>query len=85
MKIYHFIFECDSNNNQKIDKNKKYGFRYYDANYQYCTLLKTKGGTKDDYFFLEKFNEKNNKFYDENFDCFEIIFYSIFSRYIVIK
>ena len=76
-----FLFECDSNNNQKIDKNKCFGFRYYDANYQYCTLLKTKGGTEDDYFFLEKLNEKNNEFYDENLNCFEIVFYSIFSRY----
>ena len=44
-----FLFECDSNNNQKIDKNKCFGFRYCDANNQYCTLLKTKGGTEDDY------------------------------------
>ena len=52
-----------------------------DENYQYCTLLKTKDGTEDDYFFLEQLNEKSNDFYNENLDCFKIIMYSIFSRY----
>ena len=40
-------------------------------------MMKTKTIT----FFLEKFNEKENDFYDESLDCFQIIFYSIFSRY----
>ena len=76
-----FLFECDSKDNLKIDNNKCFGFRYYDENYQYCTLLKTKDGTEDDYFFLEQLNEKSNDFYNENLDCFKIIMYSIFSRY----
>lgn len=40
-------------------------------------MMKTKTIT----FFLEKFNEKENDFYDESLDCFQIIFYSIFYRY----
>ena len=37
--------------------------------------------TKTITFFFFYFNEKENDFYDESLDCFQIIFYSIFSRY----
>ena len=80
-KNISFLFGCDSKDNQKIDNNKCFGFRYYDGNNKYCTLLKTNRCTEDDYFFLEKLNDKDNEFFNENLDCFKIIFYSIFSRY----
>ena len=80
-KNISFLFGCDSKDNQKIDNNKCFGFRYYDGNNKYCTLLKANRGTEDDYFFLEKLNDKDNEFFNKNLDCFKIIFYSIFSRY----
>ena len=76
-----FLFEFNFNNNQKIDNNKCFGYRYYDSNNNYCTLLKSGDENEDNYFFLEKLNDKDNEFYDESLDCFQIIFYSIFSRY----
>ena len=76
-----FLFECDFNNNQRIDNNKCFGYRYYGLNNNYCTLLKLGDENEDDYFFLEKLNEEENEFYDKSLDCFQIIFYSIFSRY----
>ena len=80
-KNISFLFGADSNDKQRIDNRKCFGFRYYDANNHYCSLLKSYGGTEDDYFFLEKLDNKDNEFYEEKLDCFEIIFDSIFSRY----
>ena len=76
-----FLFECDSKDNKRIDSEKCFGFRYYDLNNNYCTLLKLNDENEDDYFFLEKLDIKDNKFYDKDLDCFKIIFDSIFSRY----
>ena len=76
-----FLFECDSNDNHKIDSNKCFGFRYYDLNNNYCTLLKSEDDNEDNYYFLEKLNEMDNEFYDGEIDCFKIIFDSVFTRY----
>ena len=76
-----FLFECDSKDNQRIDSNKCFGFRYYDLNNNYCTLLKSEDDNEDNYYFLEKLNEIDNEFYDKDIDCFKIIFDSVFSRY----
>ena len=76
-----FLFECDSQNNQKIDNNKCFGFRYYDLNDNYCTLLKSNDDDDDNYYFLEKLEEKDNEFFDKELDCFNIIFDSILTRY----
>ena len=75
-----FLFECDSQNNQKIANTKCIGFRYYDLNDNYCTLLKS-NDNNDDYYFLEKLEENDNPFFDKELDCFKIIFDSIFTRY----
>ena len=76
-----FLFDYDTKDNKRIDNNKCFGFRYYDLNNNYCTLLKSNDEDEDNYFFLEKLDEEDNKFYDKSLDCFQIIFYSIFSRY----
>ena len=76
-----FLFECDSQNNKKIDNTKCFGFRYYDLNGNYCTLLKSNNDDDDDYYFLEKLEEYDNEFFDKKLDCFNIIFDSIFTRY----
>ena len=76
-----FLFECDSNDNHKIDSNKCFGFRYYDLNNNYCTLLKSEDDNEDNYYFLEKLNEMDNEFYDGEIDFFKIIFDSVFTRY----
>ena len=75
-----FLFECDSQNNKKIDNTKCFGFRYYHLNGNYCTLLKS-NNDDDDYYFLEKLEEYDNEFFDKKLDCFNIIFDSIFTRY----
>ena len=80
-----FLFNCDSKNNQRIDANKCFGFRYYDLNNNYCTLLKSNDENEDNYFFLEKLKKDDNEFYDGTLDCFKIIFDSIFSRYKIEK
>ena len=75
------LFENDSKENTRINADKCFGFRYYDINKNYCTLLKSDDSDEDNYYFLEKNKEENNNFYDEKLDCFKIIFYSIFNRY----
>ena len=76
-----FLFDYDSKDNKRIDNNKCFGFRYYDSKNNYCTLLKANDEDEDNYFFLEKLDIEDNKFYDKSLDCFQIIFDSIFSRY----
>ena len=76
-----FLFECNSQDNKRINSDKCFGFRYYDSNNNYCTLLKLNDENEDDYFILEKLEKIENKFYDKDLDCFKIIFDSIFSRY----
>ena len=76
-----FLFESDSKDKERIDNSKCIGFRYYDMNNNYCTLLKLNDKDDNDYYFLEKLKENDNEFYDETLDCFKIIFESIFSRY----
>ena len=76
-----FLFECDSQNNQIIDNTKCIGFRYYDLDDNYCTLLKLNDDDDDDFYFLEKLEENDNAFFDKKLDCFKIIFDSIFTRY----
>ena len=76
-----FLFESDSKDKERIDNSKCIGFRYYDMNNNYCTLLKLNDQEDDNYYFLEKLKENDNEFYDETLDCFKIIFESIFSRY----
>ena len=81
-KNISFLFEPHKINEVNININKCFGFRYYDSKNQYCTLLKSDNDNDDDYFFLEKLNtEKNKIFYNEKLDCFQIIYYAIFSRY----
>ena len=75
-----FLFECNSNN-INITNNKCFGFRYYNSKNEYCSLLKIGDNDKDEFKFLEKINEKENYFYDEKLDCFEIVYESIFSRF----
>ena len=58
------LFENDSKENTRINADKCFGFRYYDINKNYCTLLKSDDSDEDNYYFLEKNKEENNNFYD---------------------
>ena len=78
-KIY-FLFECKNEEKLIIDEKRCFGFRYYNSKNEYCTLLKIgDDNEEDDYQFLEKL--KGNSFYNEELDCFSIVYDSIFSRY----
>lgn len=78
-----FLFENYDKNNEKIDPNKCFGFRFYDNKNNFCTLLKSDDQDEDNYYFLEKLEKEDNEFYNKEIDCFKIIFDALFSRYII--
>jgi hypothetical protein len=81
-KNISFLFIPHEINDANLDVNKCFGFRYYDSENHYCTLLKKDDDDKDNYFFLEKFKtDKTDIFYNEKLDCFQIIYEAIFSKY----
>ena len=53
-----FLFDCDSKDNKRIDSNKCFGFRYYDSNKNYCTLLREDDKDEDNYFFWKNLMKK---------------------------
>lgn len=81
-KKISFLFEPQGFDDEIININKCFGFRYYDKQNKYCTLLKANDNDEDNYFFLEKLDTtENSKYYNENLDCFQIIYEAIFSKY----
>lgn len=76
-----FLFESLDQKNQEINENKCIGFRYYNSKNEYCTLLKIGNDDLDEYQFLEKINAKENEFFNNELDCFEIVYEAIFSKY----
>ena len=76
-----FLFESLDPKNQEIDENKCFGFRYYNSKNEYCTLLKIGNDDADEYKFLEKIEDNGNIFFNNELDCFEIVYEAIFSKY----
>ena len=80
-KRISFLFECTNEKNLSFSEKRCFGFRYYNNNNKYCTLLKIGDTELDNYEFLEKIKNSDNEFYNVELDCFSIVYESIFSKF----
>ena len=80
-KRISFLFECTNEKNLSFNEKRCFGFRYYNNNNKYCTLLKIGDTELDNYEFLEKIKNSDNEFYNVELDCFSIVYESIFSKF----